>query len=440
MKFSIACLLSLCGFCRLAAQPSNVGIGTVTPVASAKLEISSTSQGILIPRMTAQQRTAIAAPAIGLQVYQLDGNPGLYHFNGRNWQSSTTGGMVDSNGLPPDYGTIAPLAGSLTRANGSIDGNGTAARFYSPQAVTIDPSGNIYVPDFTISGIRKITPDGTVTTLAGGSGSNGIADGTGTAAQFQNPTGLAVDGAGNVFVADYGNHKIRKVTPAGVVTTIAGGGTTGKAWGYKDTLAAYAMFNYPTGIILAPDGTLIVSEAGNQRIRKISPAGQVTTFAGSGTADSVEGAGTAASFNIPIGLALDGSGNLYVADQANHRIRKITPSGMVSTLAGSGLPGHVDDTGRAARFRAPRGVTVGSDGSIYVTERTNYIRRILPDGRVVTVAGLDNGSGSGLTGNTDGPRTVATFNDPGGIAIDPRTGIGYIADGGNNRVRKIFLR
>ena len=181
--------------------------------------------------------------------------------------------------------------------------------------------------------IRKITPAGVVTTFAGTAGQSGSADGTGAAARFTNPEGTAVDGAGNVYVADTFNDTIRKITPAGVVTTLAG--TAGQG-GSADGTGAAARFAFPTGVAVDGAGNVYVADTDNDTIRKITPAGVVTTLAGTaGQSGSADGTGAAARFNSPFGLAVDGAGNIYVADEDNDAIREITPAGVVSTLAGT---------------------------------------------------------------------------------------------------------
>ena len=213
-----------------------------------------------------------------------------------------------------------------------------------------------------------------VTTLAGST--YGHKDGTGTATQFRNPSGVAVDSSsGIVYVADYYNNRIRKITSAGVVSTFAGDGT----YGHKDGTGTATQFRYPSGVAVDSSGIVYVADEFNNRIRKITSEGVVTTFAGSDdrTAGHKNGAGTAARFFFPRGVAVDSSGNVYVADRYNNRIRKITSEGMVSTLAGSGIPDYHDAAGTAARFNSPRGVAVDSSGNVYVADTYNHrIRKI----------------------------------------------------------------
>jgi len=319
---------------------------------------------------------------------------------------------------------VTTLAGS--GASGSANGIGTAASFNRPYSVAVDGSGNVYVADYWNHLIRKITSAGVVTTLAG-TGSSGSANGTGTAASFNNPQGVSVDGSGNVYVADYGNHLIRKITSAGVVTTLAGSGSSGSANG----TGTAASFDYPVGVAVDGSGNVYVADTDNHLIRKITSAGVVTTLAGSGSSGSANGTGTAASFNIPRCVAVDGSGNVYVADYANHLIRKITSAGVVTTLAGSGSQGSTNGTGTAASFVFPVGVAVDGSGNVYVADTNNHlIRKITSAGVVTTLAG------SGSQGSANGTGTAASFSQPCGVAVDGSGNV-YVTDRDNHLIRKI---
>jgi hypothetical protein len=319
---------------------------------------------------------------------------------------------------------VTTLAGS--GGQGSADGTGTAATFWSPSGVATDFSGNVYVTDTGNNKIRKITTGGVVTTLAG-SGTAGSADGTGTAATFNAPFGVATDSSGNIYVADSGSNKIRKVTPAGVVTTLAGSGAQGSA----DGTGYAATFSFPYGVATDSSGNIYVTEYGGNKVRKVTPAGVVTTFAGSGATGFADGMGTTAMFNSPVGVAVDSAGNVYVGDYRNSKIRKITPAGLVATLAGSGTFGDTDGTGTAASFYGPFGLATDSSGEIFVADRlNNKVRKITPEGVVTTLAG------SGAAGGADGTGTAATFNQPYGVATDSFENI-YVADQYSNKIRKI---
>lgn len=323
------------------------------------------------------------------------------------------------------YGHTTTFAGSLN-FSGPTNGTGPAASFYLPTGIAADATGNLFIADAGNNMIRKISPDGVVTTLAG-SPLVGSANGTGTAAGFHYPAAVAVDASGNVYVADEGNNLIRKVTSAGVVTTLAGSGAVGSANGTGTAASFYDVF----GIAVDATGNVYVSDQGNNLIRKITPAGVVTTFAGSGATGSADGTGTAASFNIPAGLGIDGSGNVYVADQFNNKIRKITPAGVVSTIAGTGSIGDANGPALTASFNYPAGVTVDGSGNIYIADHSNnIIRRISATGQTANFAG------TGVFGSLDGLFTVSTFGSPTGVAVGPDGNV-YVADNANNLIRKL---
>jgi sugar lactone lactonase YvrE len=324
-------------------------------------------------------------------------------------------------------GVVTTFAGTSTYS--SADGTGSAARFTFPFDVAATGAGIVYIADAGNNTIRKISAAGVVTTLAGTAGTAGTADGTGSAARFSSPDGVAVDGTGTVYVADTYNATIRKITPAGVVTTLAGtAGSTGTA----DGTGAAARFNSPHGLAADASGNVYVADAGNDTIRKISSAGVVTTLAGTaGTAGMADGTGGAARFNSPSGVALDAAGNVFVADAGNHAIRKISPAGVVTTLAGTaGSVGLADGTGSAARFNFPSGLTLDAAGNLFVADTHNdLIRKITPAGLVTTLAGAPGSSSS-----TDGAGSFAGFNYPYGVAVDA-AGTLFVADTANNTVR-----
>jgi sugar lactone lactonase YvrE len=275
--------------------------------------------------------------------------------------------------ITPD-GTAAVFAGKSGQM-GSADGVGGAARFHYPEGLAVDTAGNIYVADSGNNTIRKITGDGAVTTLAGRAGQGGSANGRGSAAQFNYPSGVAVDGLGNIFVADLRNALIRRVTPEGVVTTLAGSpGQTGSEDGVRDN----ARFDFPLYVAVDSADNVYVSDIYNNAIRKVTPTGLVTTLAGQPAYDtsSRDGMGKAARFNHPGGLALDAAGNIYVADVENETIRKITPMGMVTTIAGQvRQPGNLDGPGASAQFRQPMGLALGHDKNLYVMDLGNAVIR-----------------------------------------------------------------
>jgi NHL repeat len=328
----------------------------------------------------------------------------------------------------PSFANVTTFVGA-TGAYGNIDGSGSLARFGFVAGMAMDGSGNLYVVDELYHTIRKITSAGSVTTIAG-FGASGYVDGVGTSAKFSTPEGIAIDATGNLYVTDVLNHCIRKITPAGVVNTFAGNGTAGA--GYVDGTGTSARFNAPTGIAIDGAGNLYVSDSSNRRIRKISPLGEVSTLAGSGVVGNLDGAGTAATFTRPFGLTLDGSGNLYVTDIGSNLLRKISPAGAVTTLAGTeGTAGVVDGVGTAAQFKAPAFPSLDAAGNLYVSDYGGHtLRKVTPAGVVTTVAGSAD-----LRGSDNGTGANARFFNPFSLLVKGTTV--YVADHSNFVIRKI---
>ncbi len=333
-----------------------------------------------------------------------------------------------------DFIPVQPMEVQVTTFAGNThtgfnESRGGFARFTLPAGIATDAWGNVYVVDYNSHRICKITSAGTVTTLAG-SGTAGFADGTGVAAQFNFPTDIAADISGNIYVADAHNHCIRKITPAGVVSTLAGNGIAGFAEG----TGISAKFWYPSGVATDGSGNIYVADRDNHRIRKVTPKGEVNTLAGNGDPGFAEGAAPIAQFKYPIGIATDVSGNVYIADCCNHRIRKITPAGTVSTLAGSGMAGFASGIGTTAQFNFPTGVATDVSGNVYVADKlNNRVRKITGAGDVRTVAG------SGLPGLVNGTDNSARFSHPYSLSVDAAGAI-YVADVGNKCIRKIKYR
>jgi hypothetical protein len=329
-------------------------------------------------------------------------------------------------------GVVTTLAG-FAGMSGSADGTNSVARFYYPSGAAVDSAGNVYVADDANHTIRKVTPDGVVTTLAGSAGQRGSADGTNSAARFFAPYGVAADSAGNLYVADSGNCTIRKVTSDGVVTTLAG---SALSYGTADGTNGTARFWGPEGIAVDSAGNVYVADSGGQTIRKVTSAGVVTTLAGSPMqSGSADGTNNTARFNFPIAVSVDTNGNLYVADHNNDTIRYVTSGGVVTTLAGSaGQAGTVDGTGSAARFNLPRSVALDSAGTLYVAEYYgNTIREVTSGGVVTTLAGSVPHYGS-----ADGTNSTARFWAPYGVAVDI-AGTVYVADSWNSTIRKATI-
>lgn len=328
--------------------------------------------------------------------------------------------------ITPEGVVTTPVG--LAKVTGAVDGTGNAARFNNPESVAVGPGTNLYVADLNNHTIRKITPDWVVTTLAGIPSGSGTNDGLGLAAKFNYPSGLVVDTNGNTFVADLSNHTIRKIAPDGTVTTIAGAAGVS---GAVDGTGSAARFYYPIALALGADGTLYVVEYGNSMIRKIDSGGTVTTLAGGTNIGSANGPGLSARFNQPCGIAVDTNGTVYVGDTSNNEIRKITPDGTVSTLVGSTNAGFINGVGTSARFSWPQGLAFDKEGNLLVADaKNNMIRKVALDGSVTTIAGATN------SGSADGVGTAARFHHPFGLAID-RTGNIFVSDSFTNTIRKI---
>lgn len=339
-------------------------------------------------------------------------------------------------------GLLTILAGGATC--GGADGKGTAASFDSRLAITVDASGSVYVGGGGT--IRKITPDGSVTTLAGITRNYGAADGDAKSARFSSISGIAVDAAGAIYVADAGSNvnsivgsRIRKLTLAGTVSTLAGG----SAYGSADGAGAVATFSSLNGLTIDKQGNLFVADAGNHTIRKVTPAGTVSTLAGTPsqlTPAAADGVGAAARFNLPYGLAADGAGNVYVSDSnpglGLNSVRKITSAAEVTTITGSYAgTGITDGPASEARFTRPEAIALQSDGTLFVADTGNQlIRKISTAGITSTLAG-NPGHGSFLTSG-DGSGTQATFFQPAGVAVGS-DGVAYIADAVRNTIRRI---
>ena len=346
---------------------------------------------------------------------------------------------------------VTTLAG-VARAWGSSDGTGSSAQFADPMGIVLDGANNLYVTDDANDTIRRITPDGSVTTIAGSAGKQDSTDGSGSAARFYYPMGIVEDSTGDFYVADSGNGTIRKITPTvtggvtnWVVTTVAG---SARYYGAADGAGSAAQFSYPRGETIDSAGNLFVTDVTMNTIRKVTPAGVVTTFAGSARSQgAADGRGSAALFNDPWGGAVDGAGNVYVADTDNNTIRRITPTvvngvtnWVVTTIAGSaGSTGSADGSGSDAQFFGPNNLTVDNFGNVFVADCVNHtIREITPtvvggvtNWVVTTIAGSAANSGS-----ADGTGTAARFYYPSAVAVDGSDNL-YVADGDNNTIRYI---
>jgi sugar lactone lactonase YvrE len=331
---------------------------------------------------------------------------------------------------------ITTVAGNGTGWFAGDGGPATNAEIWNPLGVAVDAGGNIYFADNINQRIRKVAPNGIITTVAGnGTAGFGNDGGPATSAPLNGPTGIAVDAAGNIYISDWSNHRIRKVSTSGIISTIAGNGTQGYS-GDGGAATSAELYN-PCGIAIDALGNVYFADTGNQRIRKISTSGTITTVGGNGTAWFSGDGGPATSAQIwnPLGLALDASGNIYFADNINQRIRKISTSGIITTVAGNGTAGFGSDGGPAtsAPINAPYGVAIDAAGNLYIGDNSNNrIRQVNAGGIIITLTGNGTGaySGDGAMAN------AAQIYHPCGVATDAAGNL-YIADQGNQRIRKV---
>lgn len=332
-------------------------------------------------------------------------------------------------------GTITTIAGTGKSGFSGDGGPAAKARLAGPRDVAVDGQGNVYITDQRNSRVRKVSGK-TITTIAG-TGKAGFSGdgGPATAAQLSEPDGIAADAQGNVYIADYGNHRVRKVNPAGVITTIAGTGKQG--FSGDGGPASAAQLDYPNGVGVDGRGNVYIADTGNSRVRRVSASGTITTIAGTGEVrfSGDGGRATSASLFRPTDVAVDGSGNLYIADFLNYRVRKVSPGGTITTIAGNGGRDSFGDGGRAtAAELIPTSLALDRQRNVYIGDFHNdRVRKVTPGGTITTIAG------TGLRGSRgdNGPATAAQLADPNGVAVDTQGNL-YIADYGNQRVRKVW--
>jgi len=317
--------------------------------------------------------------------------------------------------------------------SGSSNGPTASALFNDPAAIVADAAGNLFIADSQNHVIRKIGTNGLVSTFAGQAGMPGSGGGSGSQAQFDTPSGIAVAHNGDFYVSDTGNHMVRRITSAGVVSPIAG--LAGQS-GFTNGLRTAARFNSPLGITVAGEGTIFVADSGNHLIRAIAPDGNVTSVAGRAENwGSQDGAGDSARFNGPVGMALDAQGDLFVSDSNNHTIRKITRTGIVTTWAGMpGVDGFTNGDRLQARFSKPAELAFDKHGNLFVADSFNHlIRKISRDGKVSTVTGV-----AGIDGSADGSNGQARLFNPYGLAICPDGSL-VVTDAYNELVRMVLV-
>jgi sugar lactone lactonase YvrE len=330
-------------------------------------------------------------------------------------------------------GTIYPFAGTGAGGYSGDGGKATAAALSAPTGVVLDGAGNLYVADSGNHRIRKITPAGVITTIAG-TGSAGFSGdgGPATSAQLFSPSALAFDGAGNLYVADTGNNRVRRIGTDGRITTVAGTGVADQS--PEGTPALEADLNVPLGVAVDRSGRLYIVE--EDRVLTIAADGTIRTVAGALYSSGYNGDNVAASsalLDSPTGIAVDGAGNVYVSDTDNQRIRKVGTDGIIRTIAGTGAEGFGGDGGpaTAAQLGSPYGLAVGPDGAVYVADHGNHrVRKILPDGTIITVAG------GGENGVRVGPARNAELVEPVGLAVDASGGL-LVTDRSANRVYRV---
>jgi len=327
---------------------------------------------------------------------------------------------------------IKTVAGNGTSGYSGDGGSADSAELFNPSGVAVDASGNLFIADLNNHRIRKVSTNGIITTVAGNGGAGYSGDGgSATSAELNQPAGVAVDASGNVFISDL-ESVIRKVSTNGIITTVAGGGTNGLGDGGS---ADSAELGYPIGVAVDASGNLFIADLNNHRIRKVSTNGIITTVAGNGTSGYSGDGGSADSAELfhPSGVAVDASGNLFIADQGNHRIRKVSTNGIITTVAGNGTAGYSGDgdSATSAELYEPASVAVDASGNVFISDLENVIRKVSTNGIITTVAGGGtNGLGDG------GSADSAELYHPYGMAVDASGNL-FIADDFNNRIREV---
>ncbi|MFE7842180.1 RICIN domain-containing protein [Streptomyces sp. NPDC057474] len=346
--------------------------------------------------------------------------------------TTTVAATGDEDTGPP----ISTFAGTGDAGFSDDEGPAASAVLTHPYGVALDSAGTLYFSEFSTHRVRKVTRDGNISTLAGsGEADYGGDEGPAVSAHLNYPRGVAVDSTGAVYIADAGNHRVRKIATDGTISTFAGTGTAGSSG--DGALATAAELDRPYGVAVDSTGTVYIADHNNHRIRKITPDGNIRNFAGTGEAGSAgDGdAAESAQLNSPHAVAVDGAGAVYIADAGNHRVRKVAADGTISTVAGTGEAKFGGDGGAAdaTQLNCPAAVAVDSSGCLYICDQYNHrVRKVTADGKISTVTG----TGAADFGGDDGPASSAQLNSPLGLALDS-IGTLYIADHINNRIRKI---
>ncbi len=338
------------------------------------------------------------------------------------------------------YGIAQNIYTYCGNGNSTFGGDGGPATLaqVGPEGITVDASGNLYIVDISNSRIRKVNPAGIINTIAG-TGTLGFSGdgGPATSADFSYPVGVALDGSGNIYIADQGNNRIRKINTSGIISTIAGTGATG--YSGDGASATSAQLSAPCGITVDALNNIYFSDRGNNCVRKINSAGIINTIAGTGVGgfSGDGGPATSAKLNAPFCIAVDASGNIYIADTFNSRIRKVSSSGTISTIAGIAFAGFSGDGGPAtsAKLNFPAGIAIDPSGNIYIAEQQNQrIRKINTSGIINTIIGTGS---TGFSGDA-GPAILANIYNPSGVVLDALGNI-YICDAQNFRIRIVCV-
>ena len=345
------------------------------------------------------------------------------------------------------FGCAVILLVTLTMVLAAQNGDGglaTKARINSSGDVAVDAAGNLYIADTFDNRVRKVVPSGVISTVAGtGTPGFGGDGGPAAAAQLNWPKGVAVDRTGNLYVADVNNQRIRRISTAGIISTVVGNGTAGYSGDGGSAVSAQlnliAGFDTPQGVAVDTAGTLYIADTLNQRIRKVSPEGVIRTIAGSGQRGFGGDGGAAlnAALNFPVSVTVDTAGTVYFSDANNSRVRRISPNGVINTVAGGGGQGFGGDNGAGAISKLfwPHGLAVDHGGNLLIVDSGNQrVRKLTPDGMITTIIG----SGTGGFAGDGGPAVAAALSNPGGLAIDTAGNI-FIGDSNNGRVRKVTL-
>jgi sugar lactone lactonase YvrE len=345
---------------------------------------------------------------------------------------STAQTEAGGESFDPEISTVAGTGVAGFKGDSEL---AATAQLNRPYGIAVDSTGSLYFSDYNNHRVRKISTDGKISTVAGaGAGYRGD-NGPAVSAQLNCPREVAVDASGSVYITDAANHRVRVITPDGKINTVAGTGTAGSSG--DGGPAAKAQLNYPLGVAVDSTGALYISDHGNHRVRKITADGKISTVAGTGVAGFKGDDGPAASAQLsgPYALAVSDADVLYITDGNNHRVRKVAADGSISTVAGKGTAGFSGDGGPAtsAQLNLPLGVVVDSTGTLYISDYNNHrVRKVTPDGEITTLAG----KGTAGFGGDGGPAAAAQLNNPFGLAVDCVDTL-YIADHLNNRVRKI---